>query len=256
MHTCTHRQEERRRRSPPAGEWRLISGEKQLFRIPVDQISSKHRTRSERRLPSGTRSDHRSPPRRRDDHWQPSVRSESKRGRSSPPSPRHGNSPTRQSQSKRSRYHRGHGPRHTSELSSRLSDRQEIHEPRRGDYTALKLSHNSVEAHQEQSERPCRMPRSATITHPWDEKPTARLVEVSSGGSMKIHVDPVHPIDADVNLCIIPNITRCSTVVVTWMCLMQAAITANFLLKLGYTEASIRQRLSPVPSQNKATRLI
>ena len=96
VHTSTHRREERRRMSPSAGEWRLISGGKQLFRIPVDRISSKHRTRSERRSPSGTRADHRSPPRRRDDHRQPSVRSESKRGRSSPPRQRHGNSPTRQ----------------------------------------------------------------------------------------------------------------------------------------------------------------
>ena len=127
MHTSTHRVEELRRRSPSAEEWRLISGEKQLFRIPVDQNSSKHRTRSERRAPSGTRTDHHSPPRRRDDHRQPSVRS--KRGRSSPPRSRHGNSPTRQSQSKRSRHHMGHGPRHTSELSSRLSDGPELMNP-------------------------------------------------------------------------------------------------------------------------------
>ena len=58
-----------------------------------------------------------------DDHRQPSMRSDSKRGRSSPPRPRHGNSPT--CQSKRSRHHRGHGPRHISEsLSSRLSGRE------------------------------------------------------------------------------------------------------------------------------------
>ena len=86
-------------------------------------------------------------------------------------------------------HHRGHGPSHTSELSSRLSDRPGTREPRRGAYTALKLRHNPVEAHQEQSERPRRTPRSATITHPRDETPTARLIEVSSGGSMKIHVD-------------------------------------------------------------------
>ena len=131
VHPSTHRREERRRRSPSAGEWRLISGEKQLFRIPADQISLKHRTRSERRSPSGTRSDHRSPPRRRDDHRQLSVRFESKRGRSSPPSQRHGNSPTRQRQSKRSRHHRGHGPSHNSELSSRLSDSPETCEVKR-----------------------------------------------------------------------------------------------------------------------------
>ena len=184
-----------RRGSPSAGEWRLISGERQLFRIPADQISSKHRTRSERRSPSGTRSDHRSPPRRRDDHRQPSVRSESKRGRSSPPRQRHGNSPTRQKQRKRNRHHRGHGPSHNSELSSRLSDRLGTCDPCRGDYTALKMRHNRVGAHQEQSERPRRTPRSATTTHPRDETPTARLVEVSSGGSMKIHVDPVHSVD-------------------------------------------------------------
>ena len=181
--------------SPSADEWRLISGERQLFRIPVDQISSKHRTRSERRSPSGTRSDHRSPPRRRDDHRQPSVRSESKRGRSSLPRQRHGNSPTRQRQRKQSRHHRGHGPSHNLELSSRLSDRPGTCDPRRGDYTALKLRHNPVGAHQEQSERPRRTPRSATTTHPRDETPTARLVELSSGGSMKIHVDPVHSVD-------------------------------------------------------------
>ena len=149
VHSSTHRREEPRRRSPSAGEWRLISGEKQLFRIPADQISSKHRTRSERRSPSGTRSDHRSPPRRRDDHRQPSVRSESKRGRSSPPRQRYGNSPTRQRQRKRSRHHRGHEPSHNSELSSRLSDRLGTCDPCRGDYTALKLRHNPVGAHQE-----------------------------------------------------------------------------------------------------------
>ena len=193
--TSTHRREEPRRRSPYAGEWRLISGEKQLFRIPADQISSKHRTRSERRSPSGTRSDHRSPLRRRDDHRQPSVRSESKRGRSSSPRQRHGNSPTRQKQCKRSRHHREHGPSHNSELSSRLSDRLGTCDPCRGDYTALKLRHNPVGAHQEQSETPLRALRSATTTHPRDETPTARLVEVSSGGSMKIHVDPVHSVN-------------------------------------------------------------
>ena len=198
VYSSTHRREERRRRFPSAGEWRLISGEKQLFRIPADQISSKHRTRSERRSPSGTRSDHPSPPRRRDDHRQPSVRSESKRGRSSPPRQRHGTSPTSQRQSKRSRHHRGHGPSHNSELSFRLSDRPGTCEPLRRDYTALKLRHNPVEAHQEQSERPRRTPRSATTTHPRDETPTARLVEVSSGVSMKIHVDPVHSVDVDV----------------------------------------------------------
>ena len=143
---------------------------------------------------SGIWSDHRSPPRRCDDHRQPSVRSESKRGRSSPPRQRHGNSPTRQKQRKRSRQHRGHGPSHNSELSSRLSDRRGTCDPCRGDYTALKLRHNPVGAHQEQSERPRRTPRSATTTHPPDETPT-RLVEVSSGGSMKIHVDPVHSVD-------------------------------------------------------------
>ena len=98
--------------------------------------------------------------------------------------------------SKRSRHHRGHGPSHTSELSSRLSDRLGTHESRRGDYTALKLRHNTVEAHQEQSERPRITPRSATITHPRDETPTAGPVEMSSGGCMKIHVDSVHPADA------------------------------------------------------------
>ena len=144
----------------------------------VDQISSKHRTRSERRSPSGTRSDHRSPPRRRDDQRQPSVRSESNRGRSSPPRQRHGNSPTPHRQSKRSRHHRGHVPSRTSELSARLSDRPGTHEPRRGDYTSLKLRHNPVEAHQEQSERPRKTPRSTTITYPRDETLTARLVSV------------------------------------------------------------------------------